>query len=334
MQTKHQNQTNCCGFRQYEPQLGRWHVVDAMAEKYFSESPYNYVGNNPVSITDMLGLAKDFMQEYWDNKIAEATGTKILTLTGGGIRYTSIGYEYIKTGEIISWDIAEKYLRRDILYTIKNKDAVNNFMALLQNGLTFTSAEIDGKTFLFSSLGELGKFYIVSDGAYLNENSTAAVFLGSTSSNGNIYGFNDKSAGWFSNHQFEANVASGTLTFLSAAEHFAEVTDGQGSGAYFKVMGRIVFFVSAGYNAGVILNDVENNNYNHATKTGLDTYYSAIMTFGGPPGFVFGGIMMLLNNTVGIDNMIKTQGNIQIERADRMNRGDYSLWFWGPGTIR
>ncbi len=44
------------GFRQYEPQLGRWHVVDAMAENYFSTSPYAYTRNDPVNRIDVMGL--------------------------------------------------------------------------------------------------------------------------------------------------------------------------------------------------------------------------------------------------------------------------------------
>ena len=44
------------GFRQLDPQLGRWHVVDAMAEKYMSTSPYAYVMNNPINAVDVMGL--------------------------------------------------------------------------------------------------------------------------------------------------------------------------------------------------------------------------------------------------------------------------------------
>ena len=50
------------GARHYDATLGRWHVVDPLAEEYYSVSPYAYCLNSPVKYVDPTGESTWVMQ--------------------------------------------------------------------------------------------------------------------------------------------------------------------------------------------------------------------------------------------------------------------------------
>jgi RHS repeat-associated protein len=76
------------GFRQMDPQLGRWHVIDAMAESYMNHSPYAYTMNDPVNYTDLLGL-KAMSQLANDDPLAMAASGRIEFIEGAGWQWFS-----------------------------------------------------------------------------------------------------------------------------------------------------------------------------------------------------------------------------------------------------
>jgi RHS repeat-associated protein len=120
------------GARMQDMQLGRWFSVDPMADKFYSESPYVYAGNNPVKFVDIGGMYKvdeatareypiiQIMAEKYLPLLAQNKEIKAAFLNNLEGKMTSKQFdEMVKSGSGPTIEMTEGSNRYDPLYPDK-----------------------------------------------------------------------------------------------------------------------------------------------------------------------------------------------------------------------
>lgn len=76
------------GWRFYDAQIGRFHVIDNYTENYFTLSPYQYAANNPIKYIDINGDSID---------IFDSNGAYMMTINDGKKEVTGLYFKNTKT---------------------------------------------------------------------------------------------------------------------------------------------------------------------------------------------------------------------------------------------
>jgi RHS repeat-associated protein len=94
------------GARMYDQQIGRWHVIDPLSDRFENWNPYNYALNNPISIIDPDGQAPTDIVVKGKNNSSVTIKTDLIDISVDasslgadfGGNYSLSGSEFLITG--------------------------------------------------------------------------------------------------------------------------------------------------------------------------------------------------------------------------------------------
>jgi RHS repeat-associated protein len=130
------------GARLYSPQIGRWTILDPLADKYISLTPYSYVANNPLKYIDPKG--EDIL---------------IVHRNGKGVELSSAIY---KDGKLFYTDGVTPYTSEDA-YVKRVAKTLDNLEKLDDRGNKVVDALVNDKGINEISNYEINDKYRASD---------------------------------------------------------------------------------------------------------------------------------------------------------------------------
>jgi len=78
------------GARFYDPQIGRWHVLDPLGNKYYESSPYDFTIDNPISFWEPNGREPEDIHIRISNKPVGTTQIRLIGSKGDAPRTVEV----------------------------------------------------------------------------------------------------------------------------------------------------------------------------------------------------------------------------------------------------
>ncbi|PIW04745.1 MAG: hypothetical protein COW40_08260, partial [Cytophagales bacterium CG17_big_fil_post_rev_8_21_14_2_50_40_13] len=255
-------------YRGYDANLGRFMQVDPLADFFTDWTPYQFGYNDPIYWNDPMGLANQSGDSTWVSSSSLIQYMWDNTPEDGSASFEIVGYNPYgdEVGRTSTAQGVDIYHEGEYAVSIRSKSRSSGFVEQPSepNIINFSRSK--------AALGSGGLIYGVGENVIYN----GSTWLGK---NGKF-----NSVSWGGNQW-----TGGRSAALTASKTW-------------KIAGRGVFFVGAGisFYEGVVAYQSGDNAA--LAKAGVDLFFGAVGTFGGPIGLGISGVYFLVDSTVGWDN--------------------------------